>query len=74
MNPGEASRDYDRNIEVYNEMVKKCDAYSKCSTTKSTFSIETDYSYGENSTTTIYFPYTNTNDGKNPTTIQYNNT
>ena len=73
LNPGEAARDYENNIKKYNDMVAKCDAYSKCSTTKSTFSIETDYSYGENSTTTIYFPYTNTNDGKNPTTIQYNN-
>ena len=73
LNPGEAADDYKRNMEVYKDMVDKCDAFSKCTTTTSEFSISTDYSYGsDNTTTTIYFPYTNENRVDSKNTITYN--
>ena len=72
LNPHESSRDDTRNIEIYNTVLKRCESYSKCSTTQAEFSIDVDYSYGENNTTKkVYFPYTAKNDPNAKDTIKY---
>ncbi len=73
LNPGEAKVDYEANVKEYNKMVAKCDAFSKCSTETATFSIETDYTYGEGEVRTIYFPYTNENNPNSSNRIKYSN-
>ena len=66
---GEVDRDVKYNIQVYQDTVKLCQSYSKCSETKAEFSISVDYKTG-NETKTINFPYTAKNDAKAVDSIQ----
>jgi hypothetical protein len=72
LNPGESARDDTKNIEIYNQVLKQCESYSKCSTTQAEFNINVSYTHGKsNSKQTYYFPYTPTNDSHTKDTIKY---
>ncbi len=72
LNPGESARDDTKNIEIYNQVLRKCESYSKCSTTQAEFSINVSYTHGKsNSKQTVYFPYTQNNDKNTKDTIKY---
>ncbi len=72
LNPGEAKRDYDKNLITYRSILAECEAYSKCSTTQAEFSIEVDYAYiGGKQPVTVHFPYTSNNAADVKDTIQY---
>ena len=70
INEEDARKDYEKNAKVYNELKSACSAYASCNTTQSTFSIDVDYTYGNDKKTTIYFPYSS-NDPSHKDTIQY---
>ena len=61
---GEVNRDIDHNIKVYQDTIKQCQSYSKCSETKAEFTISVDYNDGSNKKT-INFPYTANPDKEN---------
>lgn len=68
LNPGTAGDDAERNIEIYEEEMKKCQAAASCTTNEAEFSISAEYdtvNYNgepENKPVKVYFPYT---DGSN---------
>ena len=72
LNYEELHQDDKNNAKIYQEVVDKCDAYSRCSTTQAEFTIDVDYNYGEkNVNTEIHFPYTQNNDHNTKDTIIY---
>ena len=78
LNPGEASRDYEKNKTEYKRVLAECEAYAKCSTTQAEFSIDVDYTYNKDAkkeanekTVTIHFPYTANNARDVSDKIQY---
>ena len=72
LNPGESKRDDEKNIKIYNDILKQCEAYTKCSTTQAEFSFDVSYEYeGGKEAKTIYYPYTSNNDSHAKDTIKY---
>lgn len=79
LNPGYASDDYEKNIELYNQAVNACKAAASCSTSTATFTISADYKNGSGNKITVDFPYETEPDkacvscspnvGKNNTTL-----
>ena len=57
LNPGMAAKDYERNIELYNEAVTSCKAKATCSTTTAEFTISADYTPEGGKEININFPY-----------------
>lgn len=43
LNPGMAKKDYERNVAVYNKVLKSCATQIKCSTRQSTYTISANY-------------------------------
>ena len=63
--------DITSNIETYIAAVKTCNAAASCSQRTGEFTINVDYTKtGENTKTTIYFPYTKSNDANTKDTVR----
>ena len=55
MNPGEASQDYNANVDAYNSYIEKCEKAAECNSKESTYTINVKVNHS-NESDIIYFP------------------